>query len=183
MHHYISVILIVILVLFGLYRRVRRTVGFQYLVPGRIITRIVIFIALALVILASGVIHPISYVFDAVGLLLGGILAYLSARTTKFEMKNGRWGYLQHTWIGIGLIILFIGRLAYRFVEVSYEVGNIHQYSNQNQMAAQNFSDPWTSGIFMVLVAYYIGYYMYLLRKRKNFGTDAAILDSNKDIL
>lgn len=167
MNHYTSVIIIVVLVLFGLYRRVRRTVGFQNLVRGRLITRVVIFSILAVVIVAAGATNPIAYVADAVGLVMGGIIAYISAHTTKFEMRNGRWGYLQHLWVGIGLIILFIGRLAFRFIEISHDFGKIHQQhaAGQNQMASQSFSDPWTSGIFMLLVAYYIGYFVFLLRK------------------
>ncbi|GMA64348.1 hypothetical protein NZD89_03185 [Alicyclobacillus fastidiosus] len=176
MNHYTSVIIIVALVIFGLYRRVRRTVGFQYLVRGRITTRVVIFSILALVILAAGAANPISYVFDAVGLVIGGIIAYISARTTKFEMRNGRWGYLQHLWIGIGLIILFIGRLAFRFIEISQDVGKIQQQqvSGQNQLAAQSFSDPWTAGVFMLLVAYYIGYFIFLLRKAREFENQTS---------
>ncbi|MFB5191839.1 hypothetical protein [Alicyclobacillus fastidiosus] len=175
MQHYTSVIIIVALVLFGMYRRVRRTVGFQPLVRGRLTTRVVIFSILALVILAAGITSPWSYISDAVGLVIGGIIAYISARTTKFEMRNGRWGYLQHLWIGIGLIVLFVGRLAFRFIEISQDVGKIHeqQASTQNQMAAQSFSDPWTSGIFMLLVAYYIGYFVFLLRKARELENAA----------
>ncbi|GMA50091.1 hypothetical protein GCM10025857_14480 [Alicyclobacillus contaminans] len=182
MQHYTSFIIIVVLVLFGMYRRIRRTVGFQYLVRGRLTTRVVIFSILALVILAAGAADPMSYVSDAIGLVIGGIIAYISARTTKFEMRDGRWGYLQHLWIGIGLIVLFIGRLAFRFIEISQEVGNIHQQqAGQNQMAAQSFSDPWTSGIFMLLVAYYIGYFVFLLRKARQLESQSLSVGMNGD--
>lgn len=125
-------------------------------------------IILALVILANGFVDPISYVADAVGLVIGGIIAYISARTTRFEMRNGRYGYLQHLWIGIGLVVIFIGRLGFRFIEISQEAGKLQQQAaNQNQLAAEGFSDPWTSGIFMLLVAYYIGYFAFLLRKSR----------------
>lgn len=176
MQHYTSVILIVILVLFGMYRRVRRTVGFQYLARGRMIIRLIIFLVLALAILAGGAVNPLSYVFDVFGLVIGGIIAYISARTTRFEMRNGRWGYLQHLWIGIGLLVLFIGRLAFRFIELSQGVGKINQQkaSGQNQMTAQNFSDPWTSGFLMLLVAYYISYFIFLLRKARELENQPA---------
>lgn len=166
-HHYIPILIIILAVLVGMYRRVRRTVGFQPLVRRRLITRVVIFSIVALLILVAGVAHPLSYVSDVVGLAIGGIIAYVSARTTKFEMRNNRWGYLQHMWIGIGLIVLLLGRLALRFFEISQEVGRAHQAATQNKMAAQSLSDPWTSGIIMLLVAYYIGYFFFLLRKAR----------------
>ncbi|WP_067621727.1 hypothetical protein [Alicyclobacillus acidiphilus] len=173
MQHYVSIIIIIALVLFGMYRRVRRTVGFQYLVRGRLTTRVVIFSILAVVILAAGISNPLSYASDALGLVIGGVIAYVSARTTRFEMRNGRWGYMQHMWIGIGLIVLFIGRLAFRFIELSQQVGELQQQrgSGQNGVSAQSFSDPWTAGIFMLLVAYYIGYFTFLLRKAKALET------------
>lgn len=167
MQHSMTVVIVFLVVLVVMYRRVRRTVGFQPLVRGRLTTRVVIFSIVALLILAAGVAHPLSYVADAVGLAIGGIIAYISARTTKFEMRNNRWGYLQHMWVGIGLIVLLIGRLAIRFIEISHEVGHAQLAAAQNKIAAQNFSDPWTSGIFMLLVAYYIGYFLFLLRKRR----------------
>lgn len=186
MQHYTSVIIIVLLVLFGLYRRVRRTVGFQYLHRGRLTTRVVIFAILAVIILAFGALDPKSYISDAIGLVLGGIIAFVSARTTKFEIRNGRWGYLQHLWIGIGLIVIFIGRLAFRFLEVSQDVTKIQQQQTvtQNQTAAQSFSDPWTAGVFMLLVAYYIGYFVFLLRKARELENQAQPLveDSERDL-
>ncbi|KPV44828.1 hypothetical protein [Alicyclobacillus ferrooxydans] len=171
--HYISLIVVAALVIWGLYRRIRRTVGFQYLARKRMTTRIVIFCVLALVVLSAGAGHPMSYVSDAVGVVMGGIIAFISARTTKFEIKNGRLGYLQHLWIGMGLIVLFIGRLVFRFVILSSDIGQMQQQdtAGQNHMVAQNFSDPWTAGIFMLLVAYYIGYYAFLLRKAKQLGS------------
>lgn len=182
MQHYTTIIIIAVLVLFGLYRRVRRTVGFQYLVRRRLTTRVVIFSILALAILAAGAANPMSYVSDAVGLVIGGIIAYISARTTKFEMRNGRWGYFQHLWIGIGLIVLFIGRLAFHFIEISQEVGKIQQQaSGQNQMSAQSLSDPWTSGILMLLVAYYIGYFAFLLRKVRVLGNQSPLEGKDGD--
>lgn len=174
MQHYIPIIIIILAVLVGMYRRVRRTVGFQPLVRGRLITRVVIFSIVALLILVASVAHPLSYVSDAVGLAIGAIIAYISARTTKFEMRNNRWGYLQHMWIGIGLIVLLLGRLAIRFIEISQEVGHAQQAAAQNKMAAQSFSDPWTSGVFMLLVAYYIGYFFFLLRKARELGNQIS---------
>lgn len=181
--HYTSVIIILALVVWGLYRRIRRTVGFQYLNRGRITSRVVIFAILAVIILASGTVHPLSYVSDAVGLVVGGIIAYLSARTTRFEMRNGRWGYVQHLWIGIGIVIVFIGRLAFRFIEVSQNVSTIqHQSTGPSQLSAQNFSDPWTSGIFMLLVTYYIAYFIFLLRKAKRLESENSTVDGSAEI-
>lgn len=182
MQHYTSVIIIAVLVLFGVYRRVRRTVGFQYLVLGRLITRVVIFSILAVIILVAGAVYPVSYVYDAVGVVIGGAIAFISIRTTKFEMRSGRWGYLQHMWIGIGLVVLFIGRLTVRFIEVSQDVGKIQQQTSvNNQIAAQNFSDPWTSGIFMLLVAYYIGYFGFLVRNARRLVNETQTAGADRD--
>lgn len=183
MQHYTSILVIIVLVLFGLYRRVRRTVGFQPLVRGQITTRVVIFSVLAVVILAEGIVNPISYVFDVIGIIIGGFIAYVSARTTKFEIRNGRWGYLQHFWVGMGLLVLFIGRLVFRFIEVSQSVGNLQytQGPGQTSVVSQSFSDPWTAGILMLLVAYYIGYYVFLIRKARELKSQDALTSMGTD--
>lgn len=165
MQNRLFIIILVVLILFGLYRRVRRTVGFQYLVRRQLTVRMVLFAILALAILSGGAANPISYVADAFGIVIGGIIAYISARTTHFEMRNDRWGYTQHRWIGIGLIGLLIVRLLVEFIGLSHVgIGKIQQASNQG--APQSYyMNPWTVGILMLLVAYYIGYYIFLLRK------------------
>lgn len=165
-----TIILIGCLVLFGIYRRVRRNIGWQQLNPGRLQVRAVIFFVMGLLFLAAGAIHPISLLSDALGVLIGLLLAYYSAGLTVYEQRDGRWYYRPNTWIGGIVIALFFGRLVYRLYTVSQlkQPGGLPN-GQPGGMSSLNSSigNPWTAGLLLIMFAYYVVYCLILIRKHK----------------
>lgn len=167
MHQTYTVVIIVLLVLFSVYRRVRRNIGFQKFHPKQMWTRTILFVVLGLLILVAGYGHPIVYVSDAVGLVLGIALAVAAMYTTKFEQRGADWYYRASGWIsGIVLAIFFI-RLLYRFVMV-YDMAKLHGANRAHFQTSTYVTDPWTAGAIFVLFAYYACYYGMLLRRGKS---------------
>ena len=91
------------------------------------------------------------------GLACGAALGYLGLRHTRFEVTaEGRF-YTPHTYIGLTVMLLFLGRLAYRFLYLA---------SDPNAAAAYQRS-PLTFGVFGVLVGYYVLYYAGILLRTR----------------
>jgi membrane protein CcdC involved in cytochrome C biogenesis len=157
----------VILILFIVYRRIRRTVGSQPFQPRKLKVRVGIFVAVGLLLLATGFLHPILWAADAAGLIVGGALAWLAIRHNQFEWRDNSLYYRTHTAIQAIVVALFVGRIAYRFLFAGQQMSN----AGDNQAQMQTYTrDPWTAAVFFILVAFYVGYYSYILRQGKEKG-------------
>jgi hypothetical protein len=154
----IAPILFAALLAWGIFRRVRRTFGRQPVHAGRIWLRIgMLTLVGGLVIATSAARNPEALEALTVGLACGAALAYVGLRHTKFEVTpEGRF-YTPHTYIGLAVTALFLGRLLYRFLYLSYGA-NAVVGSNQNLAGAYQ-RNPLTLGIFAVLVGYYVLFY------------------------
>ncbi|MEP7244045.1 MAG: DUF1453 domain-containing protein [Gammaproteobacteria bacterium] len=151
--------LVVPLILFGVYRRIRRTFGRQPVQPKRMIFRIVLMcaVATALVLAAShdGALLAVS----AEGLVLGAILAAAGLRLTQFETNaQGRF-YTPNAYVGAALTAVFLGRLVYRFITVTPEVHAAAQQSATTNPFDAFQRSPLTMAIFTMLIGYYLTYY------------------------
>ena len=163
------------LMLFAVYRRVRRNIGRQPVRPRRMQLRIAL---LALI----GVIFAFISARDAnllggllVGIAGGMLLGWFGLRHTKFEATaQGRF-YTPHTYIGLAVSALLIGRLAYRFIVV-YPTMQAASQADQDPLSAFQKS-PLTLAIFGMLIGYYVLYYAGVLRRTGTL-THAAIADS-----
>jgi len=82
-------------------------------------------------------------------------------RHTQFEVTPQGKFYTPHTYIGIFISVLFLGRVAYRFL-VLYPGMHAAAQNNADTFAAFQKS-PLTLAIFGVLVGYYIAYYVGVL--------------------
>jgi hypothetical protein len=115
---------------------------------------------------------PISLISDTVGILIGVILAYYGAVMTRFEERDGRCYYRPSTWIGSLVTVIFLGRVLYRIYEM-YTPGNLGgsqgglTLTDRLATMGYNADAPWTSGLLLVMFAYYVMYYIILLRKQK----------------
>ncbi len=94
------------------------------------------------------------------GLLVGMALAAWGASRTRFLDENGRRFYIPHTYTGIAVSLLFVGRLAYRFVQA----GNTMPAAGPQAMVVS----PLTVAIFFVLIGYYVCYYSWVLWKSRH---------------
>ncbi|MFD0698273.1 hypothetical protein ACFQZT_29795 [Paenibacillus sp. GCM10027628] len=157
--HYAIPFLLVALII---YRRTKRTIGFQRLSPGRLKFRIGIFSLIGLIIFMFGFVHPIHFISYAAGLAAGVALGLTAIRHTRFEHRADGWYYRTHLWVEITVLVLFLGRVAYRIAFVAIA-------SNPNAMnpadPSQFTKDPLTAGVFFVIVSYYILFFSYLLRE------------------
>jgi hypothetical protein len=151
-----------VLVGFIIYRRTKRTIGFQKLSRKRLMFRTIMFGILGLVILGLGFLHPIFFVADAFGLVGGIALGLFAIRHTRFEKREDVWFYRTHLWVEITVLVLFLGRIAYRMLFiVSASSPSAMNPADPSQLA----KDPLTAGIFFVIVSFYLLYFVYLLKE------------------
>ena len=135
----------------GIYRRVRRNIGRQPLRPVRSVFSIVIFVAVSALLLTTSLAVPKMLLGIGGGLLLGALLGFVGLRLTKFETTEQGHFYTPDLRIGIGLSLLFAGRMLYRF----WALGNISIAANQPQA----FQSPLTFLCFGLIAGYYIVYH------------------------
>ncbi|WP_276352559.1 CcdC protein domain-containing protein [Cohnella caldifontis] len=156
-----------LIILWVVYRRIRRTVGSQPFEPRRLRVRIGIFAVVGLLLLELGLQHPMIWAGDAAGTAAGCILAAFAIRHTQFERREAGLYYRTHTGIQLAVVALLLIRVVVRFANMgTYAPSPTADPGNQVPMQAFA-GDPWTSGIFFVLVAFYVAYYLYILRQGK----------------
>ena len=155
-----------LLIPLALYRRFRRTFGRQPLVPARMMVRIAIFLLLAVALTLS----PRRFLLQELGgVIVGAALALWGASRTRFETENGRRYYIPHTYTGIAVTLLFVGRLIYRFTQSS-ALGTAGDTATTGGPKAA-MQSPLTIGIFFVLIGYYVCYYSWVLWKSRHVTT------------
>ncbi|KIL40001.1 hypothetical protein SD70_16640 [Gordoniibacillus kamchatkensis] len=171
MNHAVSLLFVVLAVGFGIYRRIRRTVGFQKLEPRRFIFRCVLFAAVGLLVLAMAVARPVLLAGDAVGIICGLTLAYYGIRHLKFEKREQGWYYRTHGIVEAIVLVLFIGRIAYRLIEMALLNPGVPNSAAAGGAGANPYGDlsrdPITSAVLFVIVSYYLTFFTYLLAKGK----------------
>jgi len=162
----ITPILFTALVVWGIVRRLRRSFGRQRVQPGRIWLRIAIFTLIGvLYVVTSAVSNAQALGAIVAGIVCGAALAYLGLQHTQFEVTpEGRF-YTPHTYIGLAVTALFLGRVLYRFIYLSAGA-NATLDANQNLALAYQRS-PMTLGIFAVLVGYYVVFYAGVLARTR----------------
>lgn len=155
------------LVAFMVYRRFRRNFGRQLLRPTRMSLRMVILLVLAAA-LAPAALRGRDYLFaEIAGAAAGVALALWGASRTRFVRDAERLFYIPHTYTGIAVSALVLGRIVYRWVE-RYPTGGLPAAGNPSPGApAEIVKAPLTAGLFFVLIGYYVCYYGWLLWKSK----------------
>lgn len=157
--------LIAALVVWGVYRRMRRSFGRQRVREGWMWFRIAF-----LSIVAACFAVAIGREIDVLGVLLAGVacgaaLGYFGLRHTKFEVTpQGRF-YTPHAYIGLAVTALFLGRLLYKFLGV-YN-GEVPPPAARQSLAAMYQHSPFLLGVFGVLVGYYVLYYLGVLQRTR----------------
>jgi len=156
-------------ILLAIYRRVRRNIGRQPVRPVRMRSRMIVLSVIGALI-ALGATRDV----NLLGALLAGIaggaaLGWFGLQHTKFETTENGEFYTPHTYIGLTVSLLLLGRIAYRFI-VIYPSMQAAAQADQNPFAAFQRS-PLTLAIFGVLIGYYVFYYAGVLRESKNRQT------------
>ena len=164
------------LVVFAVYRRLRRSFGRQPMRPWRMALRMVLLTMLICTLLPTALRSAPYLAAEISGAVLGLGLGVWAVQRTRFQMYNGRLYYLPHTYTGIAVSLLFLGRIVYRIVQ-QYAAGHVaHAASGADPSQAFAPSamvrSPLTVAIFFVLAGYYLYFYGMLLWKSKHLKTD-----------
>ena len=101
-----------------LYRRMRRNIGQQRVALKRMWLRIGIFSVIGVLVLFTSMRNAQLAEAMVAGVAAGVLLAWFGLRHTKFETTAQGSFYTPHTYIGLFVSALFLGRIAYRFLMV-----------------------------------------------------------------
>ncbi|MEH7612089.1 MULTISPECIES: hypothetical protein [Bacillaceae] len=167
---YIFIGIILLLLVYRIFKRFRRSIGWQQLNKKRILTSTVIFFIIGALILFQGGLKPIILTSDVAGILIGIGLAYFASIKTNFENRNGAWFYHTNIWISGTVTLLFFGRLVYRIYDI-YSIEKLNGLQNDvltNRL--QSMASGWSAGLMLIMFAYYIVFNLYMIRKEKTLA-------------
>jgi hypothetical protein len=157
-----------------IYRRFRRSFGRQPLSPVRMSIRIALLILLGCSLLPAALKSGQFLLAELAGTMAGMALGVWGARHTRYATYEGRLHYVPHTYTGVAVSLLFIGRLVYRIVEWYSEnraLGGAVTAS-QGIAAPSMMRSPLTVGLIFVVVGYYVCYYAMVLWKSKRISPE-----------
>ena len=159
------------LLAFAIWRRVRSQFGRQPIRRKRMIGRIGIFSVLAGLIALSGLRNLQLLEGLLGGMSCGAALGLLGLRLTRFERgTDGADVYIPNPWIGAALSVLLVSRLAWRFLVV------MPAMSQATTQAGPPFGNsPLTLLVFGLMLGYYISYYAGLLVHHRRFERTQAL--------
>jgi hypothetical protein len=150
---------VTVIVGFGVYRRVRRSIGRQLLTAPRQYVRMGLITVLCLVLTFLHPLQPIAVAYIGSGLLVGAAIGWFALRHTEFAVTPEGYFYTPHLYIGLAVTALFVGRLLYRVV-VAYDA-MAHAAAGTRPTPDNN---TLTLGILFLTASYYIVYCTGLLQ-------------------
>ena len=153
--------IIIPLLAWRVYLRVRRSIGRQHFRPARLVTSIVVFSVFSIGIgLAAWTDSP-SVAALGGGLLLGLPLALVALHLTRFEAGPDGKYYTPNTAIGVAVTVLFVGRIGYRAVVLFLAP------PAESAPPPALFHSPLTMVLYGVTAGYYIAYFAGVLVRGK----------------
>ncbi len=156
-------VLIAALIGLRLYMRMRRSFGRQRVQPRRMTVRITIF-ALLCVLLVLFTRGNVTMLADLLaGGACGAALGSLGLRHTRFESTAEGHFYTPHTYIGLTVTVLFLARVAYDFLVLYHGALPVPGQGP----AALPPESPLTLAVSGAFIAYYLVYYIGVLRKSR----------------
>jgi len=158
--------LFVALAVFAVYRRLRRSFGRQPLSPVRMRIRIGMLALIGSLVLPTSLRSAAFMSATVLGLMAGIGLGVWGFARTRYQRIDGRLFYIPHTYTGILVSVLFIGRLVYRMVSLSVTD------SRARPGSALMIASPVTLGLLFVVVGYYGFYYGRVLWKVKRIAPE-----------
>jgi hypothetical protein len=143
-----ATILIIGIFAWSIYRRVRRNIGRQPLHPRRAKKSIVILSIISAAIIYTSLQNANWLLGFGGGILLGALLGFVGLKLTRFETTDQGHFYTPNTHIGVALSVLFVGRIAYKFIVAG------------NAATAQNPAQPFQSPLTLFILGLTVGYYI-----------------------
>ena len=155
-----------LLIAFAVYRRIRGSFGRQPIRTKRMTARVAIFAVIACLMMTSGL-QDVRLAEGALGgLILGGALAMIGLRLTRFELTGEGDVYIPNPWVGGVLTALLLGRLAWRFVVLAPVVHGGEPLAPHAPAAGNS---PLTMVVVGLTVGYYMAYYIGILVHHRRY--------------
>jgi hypothetical protein len=161
----VTVTLLVSLVAWRMYARLKRLLTRQEFHRRRSQTSAVVFSLLALLMLASTVANPSLLPGSVAGAAIGIGVAFIGLRLTRFEVTPAGFFYTPSAHIGIVLSIALLVRIGYRVVRLN---AGIFEMSQHPPVALGQ--SALTLALVGMLFGYYATYTIGLLRWRAAAG-------------
>lgn len=159
-------VLVAGLVMWRMYRRIRRTVGRQQLTPTRPRVLVVLYPLIAALLAFAAGLQPLALWSLLGGLAAGAALGVYGLKLTRYEVApDGQLYYTPNTHIGLGLTALLVGRIVYR---LAYAPDFVAPSGALDGTGAPPMPalPPLTLLFFGPLLGYYTTYFIGLLRWR-----------------
>jgi hypothetical protein len=166
-HSLLVPILLGAVIVWRFYSRIRRMVTRQKYSKVRPWITVSVFPILVIVFTAISIAHPLPLAALAGGIAFGTGLGVYGLRLTKFETTPEGMFYTPSAHLGIALSVLLIGRIGYRFLQMSGSDG----FTQPQPMVSPGNPGSWvTLLIFGTLAGYYVTYAIGLIRWARNAG-------------
>jgi len=164
----IQSVLLAAIVVWAVYRRVRRSFGRQLLAPKRMWIRIGLLLLVG-ALLAPAALATSAHLAASIGALAAGVaLGLWGASETKLLDADGKRYYLPHTYTGLIVTLLVVGRLVYR-LSLGLDRGRaLAGAAGAHAGAAAAVQTPLTLAALYLLIGYYVCYFMKVLAKTKH---------------
>jgi hypothetical protein len=172
----ITPVLFAALIVWGIYRRMRRNIGRQRVQERRMWVRIgVLALATVLIAVVEARDLPLAGALLA-GCACGALLGQFGLRYTQFEVTSEGRFYTPHAYFGIAITLLFAGRIAYRLLFIYHgvlptAVAGANSATPYHAIAYSK--SPLTLALFGLLVGYYAAYYLGVMRTTKSLAAPA----------
>jgi hypothetical protein len=169
--------LIAVMVVWAIYRRLRRSFGPQPVRPARMRIRMGILILLGASFIPVALKSVQFLGAEVAGLVAGIALALWGASRTRYRSEGDQLYYVPHTYTGIVVSLLFIGRLAYRLTQ-AYLLNAVPLSGTDAATApamtspSMNAQSPLTAALVFVLIGYYVLYYGVVLWKASRISPE-----------
>jgi hypothetical protein len=175
--------LIAALAVFVIYRRFRGSFGQQPLRRARMQARMAILLIIGCLLLPVAF-RSTAFLFALLAGVAAGIaLALWGAARTRFLKIDQHLYYVPHTYTGIAVSLLFLGRFVYRFVQTYTSTPAAHTTgldpANPAWASTGMLRSPLTVGLFFVVVGYYVCYYSVVLWKSKRVVAEEVRSDTS----
>ena len=170
-----SLIIMIAVVLFILYRRGRRLFGWQpmpiryikfrrwLIVPGALL--LLAIVASTLLAKLSLSQHLLLILLDVICVAAGVTVSYFAIRTLRFEQRNNLWYYRANAAFGIALFGLILLRIGLKFASLS-QMAMASGAATQSNAQLQSFtSDPLTIAPLLIFISYQLVFRTYILFK------------------
>lgn len=156
-------------------QRLRRNFGAQPVRPVSMGIRIGLLAVLGASMVPLGLGSTAFLAAEIGGLAAGLGLGFWAGGRTRYEMRDGRLFYVPHTYTGIAVSLLLVGRVVYRmawmYSHPAWAAGQ-EAVLPQSGAAGPIVRSPSTAGLLCVVVGYYGYFYGRVLWKSKRIGPE-----------